>query len=225
MLNFGQKQMNRNYSIFILLLFLSLGLNAQRLKTEEIKDLSEKYLREAFGEDLFQYFEPTENISYYKLPANRFGFENSKLLKKNRRIRKNWTSILVFWHFNYPEVDGIRSGVWVKINKQLELYEPIELDFIPKFVWEKRPSDFISVEKAKLIGDKHLTKTEFGRENPKLKFDNKKSEYIYEIWNKKTQEIDLDGKKHGVLEIIKISALTGKLIEITNGYYGKILIR
>ena len=103
--------------------------------------------------------------------------------------------------------------------------EPIELDYIPKFVWKKRPSDFISVEKAKLIGDKHLTKTELGRENPKLKFDDKKSEFIYEIWNKKTQEIDLDEKKHGVLEIIKISALTGKVIEITNGYYGKILIR
>ena len=217
--------MNRNYSIFILLLLLSLGLNAQRLKTEEITDLSEKYLREAVGQDLLKYFKPTENISYYKLPANRFGFENTKKLKKNRRIRKNWTKIWVFWNFNFPEVSGVRSGLWVKINKKLELKEPIELDYIPKFVWKKRPSDFISVEKAKLIGDKHLTKTEFGRENPKLKFDDKRSEYIYEIWNKKTQEIDLDGKKHGVLEIIKISALTGKVIEITNGYYGKILIR
>ena len=217
--------MNRNYSLFIFLLLLTLGLNAQRLRTEKIIDLSENYLREAVGQDLLNYFEPTENISYYKLPANKFGFENTKKLKKHGRIRKNWTKIWVFWNFNYSEVNGVRSGLWIKLNKKLELIEPIELDYIPKFVWEKRPSDFISVEKAKLIGDKHLTKTEFGRENPKLKFDNKKSEYIYEIWNKKTQEIDLDGKKHGVLEIIKISALTGKVIEITNGYYGKILIR
>ena len=208
--------MNRNYSLFIFLLLLTLGLNAQRLRTEKIIDLSENYLREAVGQDLLNYFEPTENISYYKLPANKFGFENTKKLKKHGRIRKNWTKIWVFWNFNYSEVNGVRSGLWIKLNKKLELIEPIELDYIPKFVWEKRPSDFISVEKAKLIGDKHLTKTEFGRENPKLKFDNKKSEYIYEIWNKKTQEIDLDGKKHGVLEIIKISALTGKVIEITN---------
>ncbi|WP_146035287.1 hypothetical protein [Formosa algae] len=195
------------------------------MKTEEIIDLSAKYLREVVGEDLLKYFKPTENISYYKLPANRFGFENTKKLKKNRRIRKNWTKIWVFWNFNYPKVNGVRSGLWVKLNKQLELNEPIELDYIPKFVWEKRASDFISINKVKLIGDKNLTKTEFGRENPKLKFDDKKSEYIYEIWNKKTEEIDLDGKKHGVLEIIKISALTGKVIEITNGYYGKIIIR
>ncbi len=217
--------MNRNYSPFILLLLFTLGLNAQQLRTEKIIDLSEKYLREAVGQDLLKYFEPTENISYYKLPANRFGFENTKKLKKNGRIRKNWTKIWVFWNFNYPEVNGVRSGLWIKLNKKLGLIEPIELDYIPKFVWKKRPSDFISVEKAKLIGDKHLTKTELGRENPKLKFDDKKSEFIYEIWNKKTQEIDLDEKKHGVLEIIKISALTGKVIEITNGYYGKILIR
>ncbi|PNW25685.1 hypothetical protein BKP44_19375 [Formosa algae] len=217
--------MNRNYSIFTFIFFLSVLVHAQRLKTEEIIDLSAKYLREVVGEDLLKYFKPTENISYYKLPANRFGFENTKKLKKNRRIRKNWTKIWVFWNFNYPKVNGVRSGLWVKLNKQLELNEPIELDYIPKFVWEKRASDFISINKVKLIGDKNLTKTEFGRENPKLKFDDKKSEYIYEIWNKKTEEIDLDGKKHGVLEIIKISALTGKVIEITNGYYGKIIIR
>jgi hypothetical protein len=217
--------MNKNYSIFILLLFLSLGLNAQRLKTQEIIDLSKKHLREAVGQDLLKYFEPFEDISYYTLPSNRFGFENMKDLRKNGRIRKNWTKIWVFWNFNYPLVDGVRSGLWVKLNKKLELIEPIELDYIPKFVWEKRPSDFISVEKAKLIGDKHLTKTEFGKENPRLKFDSRKSEYIYEIWNRKTQVIDSDGKKHGVLEIISINALTGKVIEITEGYYGKILIR
>ena len=215
--------MNRNYSIFILLLFLSLGLNAQRLKTEEIKDLSEKYLREAVGKDLFQYFEPTENISYYKLPANRFGFENSKLLKKNRRIRKNWTSILVFWHFNYPEVDGIRSGVWVKINKQLELYEPIEQNFIPKFVLEKRACDFITIEKVTEIGNHNLTKTKFDRTKPKLSFDNKRNEYIYTIINKVTSEKDIYGKERGMTEILEINALTGKPYELKQGYHGIII--
>jgi|19_taG_2_1085344.scaffolds.fasta_scaffold12391_2 hypothetical protein len=212
--------MNRNYSIFILSLFLSLGLNAQRLKTEEIKDLSEKYLREAIGEDLFQYFEPTENISYYKLPANRFGFENSKLLKKDRRIRKNWTSILVFWHFSYPKVDGIRSGVWVKINKQLELYEPIELNFIPKFVWEKRACDFITIEEATEIGNQNLIKTKFDRTKPKLSFDNKRNEYIYTIINKLTSEKDIYGKERGMTEILEINALTGKPYELKQGYHG-----
>ena len=215
--------MNRNYSIFILLLFLSLGLNAQRLKTEEIKNLSEKYLREAVGQDLFQFFEPTENISYYKLPANRFGFENSKLLKRNRRIRKNWTSIFVFWHFNYPKVNGIRSGVWIKINKQLELYEPIEIDFIPKFVWEKRASDFITIEKATEIGNQNLTKTKFDRTKPKLSFDNKRNEYIYTIINKVTSEKDIYGKERGITEILEINALTGKPYELKQGYHGIII--
>jgi len=215
--------MNRNNSTLILILFLSIGLNAQRLKTQDIIDLSEKYLIEAVGQGLFEYFKPTENISYYKLPANRFGFENSKLLKKNRRIRKNWTSILVFWHFNYPEVDGIRSGVWVKINKQLELYEPIELDFIPKFVWEKRTCDFITIEEAIEIGKQNLTKTKFDRTKPKLSFDSKRKEYIYKIINKLTSEKDIYGKERGMTEILEINALTGKAYELKQGYHGIII--
>ncbi|MEL7270906.1 MAG: hypothetical protein AAGL34_15135 [Bacteroidota bacterium] len=211
--------MNRNYLIFILIIFLTVGVNAQRLKTEEIIALSEEYLREAVGQDLFKYFKPYANISHYKFPSNRFSYESFRNLKKNRRIRKNWTKIWVFWNFNYPEVDGVRSGFWVKINKQLKLHEPIELDFIPRFVWERRTSDFITVDEAKLIGDRSLTKTEFGREEPTLEFDDKTSEYFYEIRNRKTQEIDMYGRKHGVLEIIEIDALTGKIIEITNGYY------
>jgi hypothetical protein len=216
--------MNRNYLVLLILL-LSIGLNAQKLKTQKIIDISEKYLEEAVGKNLLKYFNKTENISFYKLPENRFGFEKTKKLQKNGSVRRKWTKIWVFWNFNFPEIEGVRSGLWIKLNKKLELEEPIKLDFITKFVWEKRPSDFISIDKAKLIGDKHLTKTEFGKENPKLKFDDKKNKYVYVIFNKITQEIDKHGEKKGNLEIIKIDTLTGKVIKITNGYYGKILIR
>jgi len=215
--------MNKKLIIFFLLLSTSFGINAQKLKTEEIIKLSEKYLLDAVGENLFQYFKPTENISYYKLPANRFGFENSKLLKKNRRIRKNWTSIIVFWHFNYPKVDGIRSGVWVKINKQLELLEPIELEFVPEFVWENRISDFITIQEAIEIGNQNLTKTKFDRTEPKLSFNNKRKEYIYTIINKLTNEKDIYGKVRGITEILEINALTGKPYELKQGYHGIII--
>jgi len=215
--------MNKSIVIFALLLFTSFGINAQRLKTEEIINLSEKYLLDAVGENLFQYCKPTDDISYYKLPANRFGFENSKLLKKNRRIRKNWTSIIVFWHFDYPKVDGVRSGVWVKINKQLELHEPIELDFIPEFVWKNNPSDFITKERAIEIGNGELTKTEFERTEPKLSYDNKRKKYIYTIINKLTNEKDIFGKEQGITEILEIDALTGKPYELKQGYHGIII--
>jgi len=215
--------MNKKLIIFFLLLSTSIGINSQRLKTEEIIKLSEKYLLDAVGENLFQYFKPTENISYYKLPANRFGFENSKLLKKNRRIRKNWTSIIVFWHFNYPKIDGIRSGVLVKINKQLELLEPIGLEFVPEFVWENRTSDFITIQEAIKIGNQILTKTKFDRTEPKLSFDNKRKEYIYTIINKLTNKKDIYGKESGITEILEINALTGKPYELKKGYHGIII--
>lgn len=218
-----KNKLNKNLIILIFLIFISSGIKAQRLNTEKIINLSEKYLLDAVGENLFQYFKLTENISYYKLPANRFGFENSKLLKKNSRIRKNWTAIFVFWHFDYPKVDGVRSGVWIKINKQLELLEPMDLDFIPKFVWGNKASDFISSEQAIEIGNKELTKTEFDRTKPKLSYDNRRKRYIYTIINKLTNEKDVFGKERGITEILEIDALTGKPYELKQGYHGIII--
>lgn len=214
------------FKITLIIILSCIIANAQRLKTNDIITLSKELLTESVGVDLIQYFDFSKpNGSFYKLEKNRFGYEPTKSFEPNRALRKNWAEIWVHWNFNFPEIDGVRSGLWVKLNKNLELIEPIELDFIPTFVWENKPSDFIPIEKAKEIGEKNLTKTEFGTEQPKLTFDSQLKQYVYEIWNKKTQEIDSDGKKHGVLEIIKISALSGKVIEITNGYYGKIIIR
>ncbi|PTX61926.1 hypothetical protein C8N46_10323 [Kordia periserrulae] len=216
--------MNKIHSIFIVIFLFTIEIHAQRLKTEDILDLSEKYLIESVGKDLFTYFKPTENISYYLLPANRLGYKKSKLLKKNHRIRKNWIGILVFWHFDYPKVEGVRSGVWVKISKQQKLYEPIELDFIPKFVWEKRDCDFITVQQAIEIGIKHLTQTKYGRELPTLSFDDKRKEYLYTIVNKLTSKKNRNGKESGMVEILEISALTGKVYELRHGYHG-VLVR
>ncbi|TRZ45132.1 hypothetical protein [Robertkochia solimangrovi] len=215
--------MNLKYLVFISLLFVVFGLKAQRLKTEEIIELSEEFLIEAVGQDLFKYFKSTNNISCYTLPANRFGYKKSKLLKKNRRIRKNWTSIIVFWNFNYSGVEGVHSGVWVKLNKQLNLYEPIELDFIPKFVWENRASDFISVQKAIEIGNQHLTRTEFERTDPKLTYDRKRKKYIYRIINIITNTKGSSGREMGTTEILEIDALTGSTYELKYGYHGLII--
>lgn len=218
--------MDKSYPIFILSLFLSLGIKAQRLKTDEIIDLSEKYLTESVGHELIQYFDLAEpNGSYYKLQENRFGYNPTKHFKPKSKLKKNWTEIWVHWNFNFPKIKGVQSGLWVKLNKKLKLLEPIKLNFIPSFVWENRDSDFISIEQASEIGNRNLTKTEYGKERPKLRFDDKLGKYVYEISNKKTQKIDSSGKKHGVLEIVKLDALNGKFIETNYGYYGKNLIR
>jgi len=215
--------MKKTVTLLFILTFL--GLNAQRLKTEMIIEQSEMILRNIIGQDLIKYFAPTEGISFYRLKENRFGFVSTKKLKKNGKTRRKWIEIWVHWRFEYPSIQGLSSALWIKLDKNLNPLEPLELNIIPDFIWNNKPSNFISINDAEKIGERNLTRTNFGIDDLKLSFDSKLNMYVYEICNKKTQDLDSDGKKHGVLEIIKISALTGEVIEIIDGYYGKTIIR
>ena len=125
----------------------------------------------------------------------------------------------------YPKIEGVHSGLWVKLNKELELTEPIDLSFVPGFLWNNESSSFITLERVKEISSNIKTPAEFGTNEPRLNYDNKLNLYVYEIWNKTTQEIDSKGERCGDLEIIKLNALTGEVVSITNCRYGRIIIR
>ena len=212
------------YQIFLLLIFLN--SYGQKLKSNEVIEIAESYLKEAVGERLIDYFNFSKpNGSFYKMQKRKRGYQPTKSLSQNKKIKRNYTEIWIHWNFIFPEIKGVSCGLWVKLDKDLKLLEPIELDYIPDFLWKNQKSDFIGLETAKEIGSLKLTKPNFGTDEPLLKFDSKEKVYVYEIWNKVTENTEYDGKKHGKLEIIRINALTGQILENTNGYYGKILIR
>jgi hypothetical protein len=212
------------FQIFFLLIFLN--SKGQKLESNEVIKITENYLKEAVGERLIDYFNFSDpNGSFYKMQKSKNGYQPTKSLGRNKKIKRNYTEIWIHWNFNFPEIKGVNSGLWVKLDKDLKLLEPIELDFIPDFLWKNQKSDFIGFEKAKEIGSLKLTKPNFGTDEPQLKFDSKEKVYVYEIWNKVTESTEYDGKKHGKLEIIRINALTGQMLKNTSGYYGKILIR
>lgn len=196
------------------------------MKTSEVIHVSENYLREVVGERLIVFFNFSDpNGSFYKLEKNKYGYQPTKSLSLNKKLNRNYTEIWVHWHFSFPEIKGVSSGLWVKLDKDLKLLEPLEFDFIPDFLWNNQTSDFIGIEKAKEIGSLKLTTPNYGTDEPQLKFDSKEKVYVYEIWNKVTEFTEYDGKKHGKLEIIRINALTGQMLDNASGYYGKILIR
>lgn len=209
------------FTLTLIIVVNCIIVNAQKSKTNDIIALSKELLTESVGTDLIKYFDFSEpNGSFYNLKKNRFGHVPRKSFEPHKRLRKNWTEIWVHWYFNYPRIKGVHSGLWVKLNSRLELIEPIELDFIPSFVWDNKPSNFISIERATEIGNSKLTQTEFERTEPKLSYDNKKKKYIYTIQNKLTSEKDNNGKERGILEILEIDAVTGKPYELIKGYHG-----
>jgi len=203
--------MLRCYLTLICLLVSFKTVISQRLKAEDVNTLSKQHLLKAVGPDLMTYFKSTNDISYYTLPKNRYGYEKSKLLKRNKRIRKKWTYIYIFWHFKYPEIEGIRSGFWVKFDKELKLIEPINLDFIPPFLWNKEPSNFISKKEATQIGNQHLSMYKLERSAPKLTFDRRRKKYIYTLTNRLPNSANSWGLEYSCLEILVLSAVSGEV--------------
>ncbi len=204
----------------LIAIFISSTCFSQKIRTNDVIKLSEKLLIEKVGPELIKYFEIYDGVSNYKLTENRFGFVNSKLLKPNRKLKNKWTEIWIFYHFNYPETKGVRANIWIKLNKNLELIEPLEFDFIPKYVWENDKCNFIGLEKAEIICAHKFTKSEFIPTEPLLKFDYDLKKYIYTSLMKLTEQTDKFGRKLGETEIIKLDAITGDLIDVTKGYHG-----
>jgi hypothetical protein len=202
--------------IFIFLIF-PIILFSQKIKTENVIKVSDSILKLEVGENLFKYFSISEG-SYYKYRVNKKSESTGKFLSK-KRLNKHTTEIWVLYHFECSELQNARSGLWIKLNEKLNLIETLKIKFIPEFLKNNLPSNFLTNENAEKIIEKTLTQKGFEISKPKLKFDEKKSKYIYYSINKLTKTKNTNGKDSGETEIITIDALNGDLISIEKGYY------
>lgn len=115
------------------------------------------------------------------------------------------------------------SGLWLKLNDNLKLIEPLKLNFIPNFLKNNEPSNFVTYQKAKQIAIDSFKKVSLELEVSKLIFDEKRENYIYRVISKVSKTNNSAGKEAGETEIVEIDALNGDLINISKGYYGLII--
>lgn len=213
----------KKVSIILLTLTTTFTAICQRTETNLAIEVSKKYLLDTTSERIFKYFSfEYDNGSFYKLGdrQKKFGFIPTRTLLPGKRLKNGWTEIWVRFSFNYSEVKGLRYATWVKLTKELKLAELIELDFIPGFIWNNKPSNFITEQTAAEIGSKFLKDTTLGRSSPQLSFDKKLRKYIYTITNNLTKSPGKHGKDVGTMEIVKLDAEFGVLIEKSAGAYG-----
>lgn len=213
----------KTISIFLLALTTTFTAICQRTETNHAIEVSKKLLLDTTSEGIFKYFSfEYDNGSYYKLGGRqkKYGYIPTRTLLPDRRFKSGWTEIWVRYDFNYPEVKGLKYATWVKLTKDLQLAEPIQLDFIPTFIWKNETSNFISEQTAAEIASKQLKDTTLGRSSPYLSFDKNLKKYIYTITNNLTKSVGQSGKDIGTMEILKLDAETGASVEKTTGAYG-----
>ena len=200
---------------------MTLGLHAQRLETERILETTDSLIEANTNVDLVKYFEVSVG-SYYKYEKKNNYISTAKFLSK-KKLKNNTTEIWVLYHFKNSSIDGIRGATWIKLNPDLTLKEPIDLSFIPKFMWENKECDFISKKDALQIGINNFEKQGIKIEEPILQYNKDFELYIYELVNVLTKTKNQLGRDAGVTEVVRLNAKTGELIDRFDGAYGIII--
>lgn len=135
-----------------------------------------------------------------------------------KRINKNVLEIWILYHFNYTKSDGIKSGIWIKLDSNLQLIEEPNLNSVPDFLIQNNPINFISKNAAKEMALKVFSKKGNITE-PKLEYIKKNEKYVYTVTNKTT---GLGNQKITEMEIVEIDVFTGKLLKRYDSYNGLI---
>tara|TARA_Y100000814_G_scaffold36096_1_gene23074 strand:+ start:294 stop:1004 length:711 start_codon:yes stop_codon:yes gene_type:complete len=203
--------------IFLTTLFFALNLYSQRIKVETYKATADSIIRAKVGNDLYNYFSYT--TGYYTYPNPYGSFWSGSL--NRRKLPNNFVEVRLLYHFNYLEIDGVKGGIWIILDKNLKLLEEPSFNFIPDFVKNGTSSNFITVAEASEFAKKYFLKKGFHVDAPILNFDEGSNIYVYTIIQKITAtSASINRKTSGETEIITISAVDGSLINRKVGYYG-----
>lgn len=203
------------YLLFCLSFYASIV--AANIDTNQILRVSDSILVSKVGDHLIEYFEKSDVGTHYTYLSSKKKIGTEQFLTK-KRINKNILEIWILYHFNYTKIDGIKSGIWIKLDSNLQLIEEPNFNSVPDFLIQNNPINFISKNAAKEMALKVFTKKGNITE-PKLEYIKKNEKYIYTVANKTTQK---DNQKITEMEIVEIDVFTGKLLKRYDSYNGLI---
>jgi len=206
--------------ILIGILLFSLDATSQT-KSKQALVISESILKSKIGDRLYQYFSVSEG-SYHTYKNHQNRQRTGKFLSK-KRLPKSFSTLNFLYHFNYPNINGVKGGLWLIVDKSFNLIDTLNFDFIPQFLTENKSPNFISVDTALAIAKTNFVQKGLEISTPELSFNDKLKIYSYTIINKLTKTLNQAGKESGVTEIIEINAVTGKVERVDKGYYGLII--
>lgn len=210
----------RKFILLALLLFF-FKTYSQPKRTREAVVIADSLLKSQIGDRLFQYFSISEG-SYYRYADRRNKQWSGKFLGK-KRLPKSFVTLNFLYHFNYPEIKGVKGGLWLIVDKDFKLIDTLNFEFIPKFLSNNKPSEFISVDSALAIIKSIIKPNNYEISTPSLAYNDKIKQYTYSASHDLTIILNNSGKDIGEFEIIEINATTGSLISIDKGYKGIII--
>lgn len=204
------------------IIFINFGLiiSAQKIDSEKVLQVSDSIILSKTNEVIFKHFQ-SGGGSYYKYRKGNKVFTKSFSSKK--RIEAKTEEIWILYHFYFSEIEGIRGNTWVKLDGDLKLIEEINLDFIPEFLWNNNPSNFISKQDAFQTAFENFKVKGLKIEEPTLIYNRDFKQYVFQVNNILTKEKNEIGNDTGEIEVVFIDAISGELVKIDKIIYGVII--
>jgi len=205
-----------NKLIIISVLLISFEACCQRILTKQAITIADSILKSEIGERLFKHFKISEGSfhTYEGQSRKRTG----KFLSK-KRLPKSFTSLKFLYHFNYPDIKGVSGGLWIVLDKNFELNNELDFEFIPEFLIQNKESNFISADSALSLAKNKFKHEGLKVSEPQLSYSYEMKDYIYTVTNILTRTVN-QGRESGEMEVIEIIATTAKVKQLYIGYYG-----
>lgn len=206
--------------IFLFFLCISLNLFAQKIKTTAAIAIADSILKAEVGERLFKYFKLNEHSSIAIKYHSFKDFDNK--IVGTKFLPQNFDTLFFLYEFNNSVIDEINPYIELILDSNLKKINKFDLDFIPDFLIEDKPSNFISRRKALKIAKANFTKNNFTISTARLYFIKNEKKYIYEVVKNLAAYTDKTEHYKGDIEVIHINAITGKVEEKVIGFSGLI---
>lgn len=192
----------------LLTLFLSFGICqiglGQSYSCGEIISKAEDNLKEAVGEQAFQYFKYDGSANYnYRTKA---GKERWKKLPKSSKTRGDFIGTQIKFVLEHPDYKykWVNKFAFVKLDSSLNLKEKIYINHIPSFILLNKPSNWLTEEEIDGIINKQDLKPAVKPVVKRLEFDEKAREHYWQVFNTLSEE-----RCFADVEILSIDPVTG----------------
>ncbi len=194
--------------IFVLILNFQSSFG-QTYLTSEVIEKAEYYLKEAVGEELYEYFELGSNSDYeYKTKAGKSKWRDISKGKRTKGIFVNGKHINFI--LNHPDFQYsfTNKSVYVELDSNLNLIRDVYIDQIPKFLLRNEPSDWLTEKELDSIINTQDLKKSIEPITKRLEFDTKSKEYFWLVFNTLNKE-----KCFSDEEILHINPINGIVLE------------
>jgi len=185
-----------------ILLILSFQLKAQTFGTTSIIKKADSILKATVGERLYQFYTYDSDTYYEYVKKN--GKTSWETLNKKAKTKGNFVNTNVRFDFKHPEHYWITGYTGIKLDANLELIDSLNTNFIPEFLVNDQPCNFISAEEALEIANPILEQNGINQVTCQLTFDLRAQVYIWTVE-------DLIYENYS--DFVNINAVTGEITD------------